>query len=86
MSRRIIYFYFMKKEPEKIQSIVPLHIEYWKKLKLCKYLGGPFADKSGGLITFEIESVKEAEKIVINDPFIFHDLIEYKWIKEWDLR
>jgi hypothetical protein len=43
----------MKREPEKIQQIVPLHVEYWGKYKSKNYLGGPFADRSGGLIIFD---------------------------------
>ncbi len=34
MKKLFAFFYFIKKEPEKIKSIVPLHIEYWRKLRL----------------------------------------------------
>jgi uncharacterized protein YciI len=77
MGTRLAYFYFMKKEADKIQSVVPLHVEYWRQRNLKGYMGGPFADRSGGLITFE------AESIVVNDPFVSEDLLEEKWIKEW---
>ena len=77
------YFYFMKNEPEKIQSIAPSHVAYWKGLKLKGYLGGPFADRSGGLITFEAESLETASNLIMNDPFVVEDLLENKWIKEW---
>lgn len=83
MAKRFAFFYFMKREPEKIKAAVPLHIEYWHSLKLNKYLGGPFADRSGGMITFESESIEEATKITNNDPFVTQDLFESKWIKEW---
>ena len=83
MEKRFAFFYFMKKEPEKIKAVVPLHIEYWHKLKLDKYLGGPFADRTGGLITFETESIDKATSIIMNDPFVLHDLLESKWVKEW---
>ncbi|RJQ54583.1 MAG: hypothetical protein C4526_04985 [Nitrospiraceae bacterium] len=83
MGKRFIFFYFMKKEPEKIRGAVPLHIEYWHELKLNKYLGGPFADRSGGMIAFEAGSIEEANKITNSDPFVIQDLIESKWIKEW---
>ncbi len=29
MVKRFAFFYLMKKEPEKIKAVVPLHIEYW---------------------------------------------------------
>ncbi len=83
MGKRFAFFYFMKMEPEKIKAVVPLHIEYWHKLKLNKYLGGPFADRTGGLITFETENMDEATKIIMNDPFVLQGLLENKWIKEW---
>ncbi len=83
MKKQFVYFYFMKKEPEKIRSVVPLHIEYWKKCNLGGYMGGPFADRSGGLITFEAESIEEATRIITSDPFVTKDLLEDKWIKEW---
>lgn len=83
MEKRFAFFYFMKKEPEKIKAVVPLHIEYWHKLKLNKYLGGPFTDRTGGLITFEIENIEEATRVIMKDPFVLQNLIESKYIKEW---
>ena len=47
------------------------------------YVGGPFADRSGGLITFESESTEEAERLVANDPFIREGLLDRYWVKEW---
>lgn len=83
MSKRFLYFYFNKRAPEKIPQVVPLHVDYWKKQGLDGYMGGPFSDRSGGLITFESDSFEEATEIVLNDPFVLEDLIEDKWIKEW---
>jgi len=37
----------MKKEPEKIQSVVPEHVAYWNINNLKGYMGGPFTDRSG---------------------------------------
>jgi hypothetical protein len=48
-------------------------------------LGGPFADRSGGLITFEGASVEEAERLVSDDPFVREDLLETHWVKEWTI-
>ncbi len=77
------YIYFMKNEPEKIQTVVPAHVAYWKGHKLKGYLGGPFVDRSGGLITFEAQSLETASNLIMNDPFVVEDLLENKWIKEW---
>jgi hypothetical protein len=52
---------------------------------LANYLGGPFADRSGGLITFDSASPAEAERLVANDPFPQRGLIEQSWLKEWKL-
>lgn len=83
MGKRFVFFYFMKKEPEKIKAVVPLHVEYWHKLKLNKYIGGPFDDRTGGLITFETENIEKATSIIMNDPFVLQSLLESKWVKEW---
>jgi hypothetical protein len=49
---RYAFFYFMKEDPQAVRAAVPRHIDYWKALAPADYLGGPFADRSGGLITF----------------------------------
>ena len=83
MSKKYAYFYFMKKEPEKIGQIVPQHIEYWQELNLTGYMGGPFSDRSGGLITFNCESKEKAELLVSGDPFVSEGLLTQTWLKEW---
>ena len=44
---------------------------------------GPFADRSGGLITFDVASGEEAERLVADDPFLREDLLERQWLKQW---
>jgi uncharacterized protein YciI len=81
--RRFIYFDFNRNEPEKIREVVPAHVQYWKTADLKSYSGGPFADHSGGLISFAAQNLEEATEVILQDPFIEEDLIEQKWIKEW---
>ena len=81
--RRFIYFYFNRNEPEKIRRVVPTHVHYWKTANLKDYMGGPFSDRTGGLISFVASSLDEAMTIVQQDPFVLEDLIAEKWIKEW---
>ncbi|NOZ04257.1 MAG: hypothetical protein GXO92_06585 [FCB group bacterium] len=83
VEKRFAYFYFMKNDPNKIRAIVPAHIGYWKGLDLPSCSGGPFADKSGGLIVFAAPNREEATRIVMNDPFLLENLIDHKWLKEW---
>lgn len=80
-----LYFYFNRNEPEKIKQIVPAHVQYWKAANLKGYMGGPFADRTGGLIAFVASSMEEATEIIQRDPFVVEDLIDHKWIKEWIL-
>ena len=80
---RFIYFYFNRDAPDKIAQIVPAHVRYWTTANLKEYVGGPFVDHTGGLISFVTSSLQEAITIVEQDPFVFEDLIEQKWIKEW---
>lgn len=82
---RSVHLYFMRNEPERVQEVAPQHAEYWRDLALPGYFGGPFADRSGGLITFEAESLQKAEQLVANDPFVTRDLVESRSLKEWIL-
>ena len=83
MTTRVAYFYFMRNEPDRIRALAPRHHEYWKHQELAEYLGGPFGDRSGGLITFAAEDIDQAQRLVENDPFILEDLLESRWVKEW---
>ena len=82
-AHRFLYFYFNRNEPERIRQIVPAHVRYWNSARPKDYMGGPFADRAGGLITFVASSLEEATAIILQDPFILEDLIDQKWIKEW---
>ena len=82
-NQRFIYFYFNRNEPEKTRQVVPAHVQYWQSVNPDGYLGGPFADRSGGSISFVASSLEEAIAIIMQDPFVIKDLIEQKWIKEW---
>lgn len=83
MSKRFVYMFFLKNEPERLREISPRHVEFWKKFSSSRFLGGVFSDFSGGLITFEAVNMAEARALIINDPFFSEGLIEQKWIKEW---
>jgi uncharacterized protein YciI len=82
---RFLYFYLMKDAPDPVREVAPRHAAYWRDLRLPAYLGGPFADRSGGLITFEAESSEDAEELVANDPFLREGLLEHHWVKGWML-
>jgi uncharacterized protein YciI len=81
--KRFVYFYFNKQEPEKVRGIVPAHVQYWKSANLPGYSGGPFADRTGGMISFLAPDDRTAEKITNEDPFVVEDCIDGKWLKEW---
>ena len=83
MSDRFLYVYFMRDHPDQIGQVVPEHVGYWHDLELPGYLGGPFADRSGGSISFKANSRDEAERLVAGDPFVVVDLIRESWLKEW---
>lgn len=80
---RYAFFYFMKDDPEGVRDAVPRHIEYWKTLALADYMGGPFADRSGGLITFSASNEAEAERLVVADPFVTAGVLSQHWLKPW---
>jgi uncharacterized protein YciI len=78
-----LYFYLMRDAPNRVQAIASEHAAYWKRLELRGFRGGPFADRSGGLITFEALSGDEAERFVAGDPFVKQGLLEQRYVKEW---
>jgi uncharacterized protein len=80
---RIAYSYWMKDQPDRIGTVAPQHAVYWRDLGLPGYLGGPFADRSGGLITFEADSLEQAEGIIAADPFVREELLESSLVKHW---
>jgi uncharacterized protein YciI len=80
---RIAYVYLMAADSDRVRAVAPRHAAYWRGLDLPNYLGGPFADRSGGLITFEARSVDEAEWLAADDPFVREGLLASRWLKEW---
>jgi uncharacterized protein YciI len=83
MSPRFAYFYLMRDEPDRVRAAVPRHVSYWRGLGLAGYLGGPFADRTGGLITFETEDPTRAADAVDRDPFVQGGLLQSYWLKQW---
>lgn len=80
---RIAYFYWMKDDPDRVRTVAPEHAAYWRDLGLPGYLGGPLADRSGGLITFEADSLESAERLVAADPFVRDELLKGSVVKQW---
>jgi hypothetical protein len=80
---RFSYGYEMAASPERIRPLVARHVSYWRDLALPHYMGGPFADRSGGLIVFETGSLEEAETLVSKDPFVTGGVIGSRRLKEW---
>jgi uncharacterized protein YciI len=79
---KIAYFYLMKTN-ERVKTTVPEHVAYWHKKAPFAYQGGPFADRSGGLITFESDSFEAAEEVIAGDPFVLEALEDVSLVKEW---
>jgi hypothetical protein len=71
------------KKAKDIKEIAPLHTEYWQTLGIDNYQGGPFSDRSGGLIRFSVNDFDMAQELISNDPFYQKDLLKEHWLKEW---
>lgn len=67
---RFLFFYLMAEDTDRVGEVAPRHAAYWHRLAPSAYLGGPFADRSGGLITFEADTPARAEQLVTDDPFL----------------
>jgi len=84
MSSQFAYFYLMADDPGRVRAVAPQHTAHWQGLNLEAYSGGPFADRSGGLITFMVDEPTRAEAAVAADPFVREHLLERYWLKRWD--
>ena len=73
----------MKPDSNSVRAVAPDHASYWRDLRLPDYVGGPLADRSGGLITFSAGSIEEAELLVAGDPFVRANVLDGSWLKEW---
>lgn len=83
VSPRFAYFYLMGDEPDRVRVTVPRHVSYWRGLGLTGYDGGPFVDRTGGLIMFDTDQLGDAQHAVAEDPFVKEGLLDEYWIKEW---
>ena len=74
-------------DKEKVLAHRPAHREYMRKLldegKLIA--AGPFADDSGGLFIYDVESSEVASTMVTKDPFSIKGVFEEVIVKEWTL-
>jgi uncharacterized protein YciI len=80
---RFAYFYLMTNEPARAREVAPAHVSYWQGRDLRAYRGGPFGDRSGGLLIFEASSRAEADQLAAGDPFVTESLLQSSWLKEW---
>lgn len=80
---RFLFFYLMKDDPDRVREVAPRHASYWHQQPPPGYLGGPFADRSGGLVTFEADGVGQAEQLISEDPFLRERVLSGWWLKQW---
>jgi hypothetical protein len=80
---RIEYLYLMRDDPGRVRAVAPEHAGYWRTLGLPGYVGGPFADRSGGLITFDADSLEQTAGVAAADPFVREELLESSVVKQW---
>jgi hypothetical protein len=45
---RVVYFYLMKDDPDRVRAIAPDHAAYCRDLDPPGYVGGPTADRARG--------------------------------------
>jgi uncharacterized protein YciI len=84
MSSGYVYTYFMTDDQTRIRQVAPRHTEHWQGLQLEAYSGGPFGDRSGGLIIFVADTREQADTAVAGDPFLREGLLARYWIKQWE--
>ena len=77
------YIYLMRDEAARVREIAPHHAQYWRETGSAQR-GGPFSDRSGGLIIFDATDEDAAERMVADDPFQREALLEQWWLKAWE--
>ena len=80
---KILYFYLMGHDEERVRRSAADHAAYWRALALPEYQGGPFVDRTGGLITFDAVDETAARSLVRHDPFVRQGLIVQSWVTPW---
>lgn len=83
MSAQYAYFYLMHTDGEAVAEAAPEHVAHWRGLGLDDYVGGPFEDRTGGLIMFRATGSSQAEQAVATDPFVRRGLVQTSWLKRW---
>jgi uncharacterized protein YciI len=83
MHRRFAFCYQMSGDAARIAATVSAHVTYWKEAHPDHYLGGPFADLSGGLITFVAADLEAATRLANGDPFVVASLVRDTSVREW---
>jgi uncharacterized protein YciI len=73
-------------DPEKVQSIRPVHRQYLTQLRERGQLAvaGPFTDGTGALIVYEAASADEAEKLIHDDPFHKNGIFLKYVLRPWN--
>ena len=73
-------------EPEKVNSLRPMHRQYLLELKAQRQLAatGPFTDGSGAVIVYEAASVEEAEQLLKGDPFSKNGVFLKYVLRPWN--
>mgnify|MGYP001769481905 CR=1 FL=1 len=51
MEKIFVFCYVMKFETARLKVLIPEQIEYWYEHARTNFAGGPFQDRSGGMLT-----------------------------------
>ena len=73
----------MQDDRDRVAATVAGHVRHWMQLGLPDYVGGPFADRTGGLITGMTYDNQQAQRAVDADPFVREGLLKAHWLKQW---
>jgi len=80
---RYAFSYLMSDDVALIRETVPRHVEYWNALELPDYIGGPYSDRSGGLITFSAQDDEVAGRLASGDPFVKTGAVTDYRVRQW---
>ncbi len=72
---------------EKSQELRAAHVEFLdqKSQEGKIFARGRFADGAGGLVIYRADSLEEAKKIALSDPYVMHGARSLE-LHEWDMK
>ena len=74
-------------DDERVHEVRPAHREYVAQLHArgAIRMSGPFAQGDGALLIYNAESRAVAERLIAEDPYCVHAVVDEVSLREWNV-